>query len=65
MIMITLDGVQYLGEKEVSSKYGLSVHWFRKARYEGNTPTYYKLNDKVYYTCEDVEKYLKERIKKI
>lgn len=63
--MLLLDGVQYLVEKEVSALYGLSVHWFRKARYTGNSPPYHKLNGKVYYIEETVDKWFKEHLKTI
>lgn len=61
--MLILDGVKYLVEKEVSAKYGLSVHWFRKARYDGKSPPYHKLNGKVYYTEEHVDNWLKQNLK--
>lgn len=60
--MLVLEGVQYLQEKEVSARYGLSVHWFRRARYEGNSPKYYKLNGKVFYTAECVDKWFKDHL---
>ena len=63
--MLMLDGVQYLVEKEVSARYGLSIHWFRKARYDGNSPKYHKLNGKVYYTAENVDKWFKENLKAV
>ncbi len=63
--MLLLDGVQYLSEKEVSSKYGLSIHWFRKARYEGRSPKYHKLNEKVYYTAESVDRWLKDNLRPV
>lgn len=61
--MLLLEGTQYLVEKEVSARYGLSIHWFRKARYTGNTPPYYKLNGKIYYTVDTIDKWLKEHLK--
>jgi hypothetical protein len=63
--MLLLEGVQYLVEKEVSALYGLSVHWFRKARYTGKSPPYHKLNGKIYYTVNQVDTWLKENIKTI
>jgi hypothetical protein len=53
--MLLLDGVQYC----------LSIHWFRKARYEGKSPQYYKMNGKVYYTVENVDKWFKENLKAV
>lgn len=60
--MLLLDGVQYLVEKEASIRYGLSVHWFRKARYTGKTPTYHKLNGKIYYTAENIDAWFKNNL---
>lgn len=61
MVMI-IDGERYLVEKELSSKYGLSVHWFRKARCEGKSPTYHKLNRKVYYKENEVDAWFRENM---
>jgi predicted DNA-binding transcriptional regulator AlpA len=60
--MLKIDGKKYLVEKELSQKYGLSIHWFRKARYEGKTPPYHKLNGKVYYQEDTVDEWLKENM---
>lgn len=60
--MLKIDGKKYLVEKELSSKYGLSIHWFRRARYEGHTPTYHKLNGKVYYDEALVDEWLKDNL---
>lgn len=60
--MLTIDGVKYLVEKEVSSKLGLSIHWFRSARWKGNGPRYHKLNGKVYYKEDDVNEWFKENL---
>jgi hypothetical protein len=63
--MLLVNGIQYLAEKEVQIQYGLSVHWLRKARYSGNGPVYYKLNDKILYTNENVDSWLKNNLKEI
>lgn len=60
--MLTLNGEKYLVEKELSSKYGLSIHWFRRARYDGNSPTYHKLNRKVYYKEAEVDNWFKDHL---
>lgn len=57
--MLTIEGQKYLLEKELSTKYGLSVHWFRRARYEGKSPAYYKLHGKVYYNELNVDNWFK------
>jgi predicted DNA-binding transcriptional regulator AlpA len=60
--MLILEGCEYLSEKEISKRCGLSVHWFRKARYEGKSPTYHKLNKKVYYRADNVDNWLKDHM---
>lgn len=60
--MLTYNGVQYLVEKDVARRYGLSVHWFRKARYIGGGPRYFKMGEKVFYTLEDVDEYFKNHL---
>jgi len=61
--MLTINGEKYLVEKEASSKYGLSIHWFRRTRYEGKSPPYHKLNGKVYYREHDVDEWFKANMK--
>jgi predicted DNA-binding transcriptional regulator AlpA len=60
--MLTFNGEKYFVEKEVSTMYGLSIHWFRKARYNGKSPTYHKLNRKVYYKEDEVDSWFKEHL---
>lgn len=57
-----INGEKYLVEKELSSKYGLSVHWFRKARSQGKSPSYHKFNRKVYYKENEVDNWFKEHL---
>ena len=63
--MLTVNGVKYFNEKQVSQRYGLSVSWFRKARYSGNSPTYHKLNGKIFYDIDNVDEWFKENLKTI
>lgn len=60
--MLTIKGERYFVEKELSSKYGLSIHWFRRARYEGKSPIYHKLKGKVYYKENEVDAWFKENM---
>jgi predicted DNA-binding transcriptional regulator AlpA len=60
--MLTINGNNYLVEKELAVKYGLSVHWFRKARNQGKSPPYYKLNGKVYYCETNVEEWFNQNL---
>ncbi len=61
--MLTINGEKYLVEKEASSKHGLSIHWFRCARWQRKGPPYHKLNGKVYYKETDVDGWFKENMK--
>lgn len=61
--MITIEGKKYLVEKEMAEKYGLTIHWFRKVRYRGDSPPYYKLGGKIYYTENDVDEWFRKNLK--
>ncbi len=60
--MLTINGEKYLVEKELSAKYGLSIHWFRRARYEKHSPIYHKLHGKVYYKENEVDAWFKDNL---
>ena len=60
--MLIMNGVKYITEKEVSRNIGLSVSWFRKARYSGHCPNYHKLKGKIYYTVEDVDQWFRDNL---
>lgn len=62
LTMLKVCDQKYLVEKEVSVKYGLSVHWFRKARYQGKSPIYHKLQGKVYYREDQVDDWFKNNL---
>lgn len=34
----------YLTEKEASHRYGFSVHWFQRSRWNGSGPSFIKIN---------------------
>jgi hypothetical protein len=61
--MLLLEGTEYLVEKEVQARYGLSIHRLRKLRYAHEGPSYHKLNKKIYYTVEQIDRWLKEHLK--
>jgi len=60
--MLIVDGIQYLVEKEVSKNYGLSRHWFRKARWAKNGPPYHKLNGKVFYKESEINEWFNNHL---
>lgn len=63
--MLLIDGVEYITDKQAASKYGLSQSWFKNARYKGTSPTYHRLNGKIYYTVENIDKWFKENLKPV
>lgn len=58
-----IEGKTYLTEKEVSRKFGMSVSWIRKLRYEDNFP-FYKMKKKVFFDDYEIESWLKQNLKK-
>jgi hypothetical protein len=60
--MLTINNDKYMVEKELSAKYGLSVQWFRRARYDGNSAVYHKLHGKIYYREADVDSWFKDNL---
>ena len=60
--MLMIDGQKFYVDKELATKYGLSVHWFRKARRINHSPAYYKVNGKVYYIESDVNDWFKKNM---
>ena len=61
--MVSINGIEYLTEKEVSKKYGLSVHWLRQHRYQGNSPKYYKLERNIFYIKTDMDNWFQENMR--
>lgn len=60
--MMILNGQKYFTEKEVSSRYEVSLGWVRRLRYSDKNLPYYKLNGRVFYKEEEVNKWLKENL---
>lgn len=61
--MLKINGEQYLVEKEVSNKFGMSASWFRKARHFGHSPKYHTLRGRVYYKEAEVLEWFKENMR--
>lgn len=51
-----------LNETEASEAYGPSVHWFRRARWQGDGPAYIKLKGSVLYPVAELDRYFSERV---
>lgn len=49
----------YMTEKEAAIRYGYSVHWFRRTRWEGNGPPFLKMNNsqtgRIFYPIEQTD----------
>lgn len=46
-----------LNEVEASLLYNLSVHWFRRKRWEGGGPMFRKVGNRCYYTRNELDNY--------
>lgn len=53
-----------LTEGEAAAEYGPSVHWFRRARWEGNGPRFIKLAGKVLYPRTELEAFFAARLRR-
>jgi predicted DNA-binding transcriptional regulator AlpA len=60
--MLNINGEKYLVEKEISNKFGMSLSWFRQARYKGISPKYHKLRGRVYYREDEVHEWFKQNM---
>lgn len=55
----------YINEQAASQKYGLSTHWFRRARWEGGGPAYCKISGgKVLYPVTELDAFFSSRMVK-
>lgn len=53
-----------LNEKQAAARYGLSIHWFRRARWKGDGPRYIKLAGRVLYPREELQQYFESKIRR-
>ena len=62
--MISIMGINYLTDKEASSRYGYSIAWFRKMRSLGIGPNYIKMmtKGKVLYPLDITDEWFKARM---
>lgn len=51
-----------IDEHEAALRYGPSVHWFRRARWEGGGPRFIKLAGKVLYPVKELEDFFNSQI---
>ncbi|MEM9103604.1 MAG: DNA-binding protein [Pseudomonadota bacterium] len=49
-----------LSEKEVARRYPYSVHWFRRARWIGNGPSFIKVGHRVMYPLVELDKWFNQ-----
>ncbi|KAB0669291.1 helix-turn-helix domain-containing protein [Oryzomonas sagensis] len=55
--IITNINKKQLTESEASELYGLSVHWFRRKRWEGGGPVFRKVGNRCYYERAALDDY--------
>jgi predicted DNA-binding transcriptional regulator AlpA len=53
-----------LTEQEAADKYGMSVHWYRRARWQGDGPRFIKLAGSVLYPVTELDAYFDSRLVK-
>ena len=61
--MIEILGKKYLTQKEASQKFGFSVSWFEKQRSHKKPPPYIKIQGKILYDLETLERWFKNQLK--
>jgi len=62
--MIEIDKVKYITVKEASKRYGFSISWFKKKRFEKTPPfsTRFLNRGKILYPLESTDRWFKENI---
>lgn len=53
-----------LNETEASDQYGMSVFWYRRARWQGDGPRFIKLGGAVLYPRTELDAFFNERLVK-
>lgn len=48
---------KHITETEAAELYSLSVHWFRRKRWEGGGPAFRKVGNRCYYTRLELDNY--------
>lgn len=51
-----------INEVEAAARYGLSVHWFRRARWEGTGPAFVKMAGRCLYPIAGTDKFFEDRL---
>lgn len=51
-----------VNENEAAELYGLSVHWFRRARWKGDGPRFIKLSGAVLYPVVELEIFFNSKL---
>lgn len=58
--MLTICGVDYYSEKEMTKRYPLSKSWFEKARRTKEDIPFTKLGGRIYYPAEAIDNWFKD-----
>lgn len=60
--MVIILGKQYITDKEAAAQFGYSRDWFKRQRWKGEEPMYFKLKGKVLYSYDDLKKWFGDRL---
>ncbi len=63
-IKTLIEAKKNLTETEASEEYGMSVHWYRRARWAGNGPEFIKLGAAILYPRVNLDAFFSSRIRK-
>lgn len=65
--MVEIVGIKYISDKEASKKYGFSISWFQRERFNKTGPRFIKLNGKgkVFYPVEETDNWFKNKMQYI
>lgn len=64
--MISIDGKEYICDKEASKRYGYSREWFKKRRNDKKPPSYIKFESgRVLYDIKETDEWFKINLKRI
>jgi predicted DNA-binding transcriptional regulator AlpA len=53
-----------LNEREAAEQYGMSVAWFRRGRWDGTGPRFYKIGRAVRYPRAELDRYFAARLRR-
>jgi hypothetical protein len=61
--MIEILGKRYINQKEAAQKFGFSTSWFELQRHLKKPPSFIKLQGKILYDLEKLNKWFESQLK--